>query len=774
MTKKLLVILLTVALMMVLCVFACAASEGYMVDSKGDPTNIKWMLDDENTLTFEIDPSSSNAASTELFNVDPVTGDKGAWNKALPTFAAAKTVIIGDGITAINGTFSKSTVKTVEIPTSLVKLGKNSFAQAGSLKTIYIRGNEPIEGVLDLSTVTSYENNIFLATKNYSTVIFNPAYTGDIPKELFKSSGISKIELPEGVKTVKNGAFTKTASLYTLTILGSDTEFESMDVFLECSVFPRIKAKAGSKAEAFAKENGFTFIDLDTGEVTAGTLELPTPKPEDAPFDPAGATAYGHIEGLYYNTYWAYYKETKTLKFTSGTSTKWNETGSFTRGITDDGWRAYIEEIEHIEIGPYIDKISQGAFENHTALKDVKLGNKISQIDRDAFAGCSSLTAVWRDDKELIEGRADLSKVKNVNNIFDGTGISEVLLSKNTTEITVGLSFGIKTLLTPNITDALKEYCKTNGYNLQNSENPDELYEYWFYIPADLPFCGVRAVWDFDESTGTLTIYGSGAVDDIVNYYGGGSKTAPWFSVKQKIKHVVITDRITAIGKYAFTQCKNLETVQIPDVDGFIILNAAFEKCVGLKSIYRAGTEPIEGTADLSKVHELESYVLENCYLIANVIINDKVVEIGESVFENNPNLANIYGTVGSYAQTWAEENGFSFFDVSEVTPVPIICAPPASTETSSGTVEEESVFDSEYITDIASDSADESESETYPTFIFEIGGTMDLSDSEQLEKLEAGAENNDFSVTSIIITAIVIAVAVVVILVITMRKKGK
>ena len=770
MMKKLFVLPLTVVFMMVLCVFACAESEGYTVDGKGNPTNIKWMLDDENTLTFEIDPSSANAASTELFNVDPVTGDKGAWNKALPTFAAAKTVIIGDGITAINGTFSKSTVKTVEIPTSLVKLGKNAFAQAGSLKTIYIRGNEPTEGVLDLSPVTSYENDVFLATKNYSTVIFNSAYTGDIPKELFKSSGISKLELPEGVKTVKNSAFANVTSLYTLTILGSDTVFESMDVFLGCSVFPRIKAKAGSKAEAFAKENGFTFIDLDTDEISAGTLALPTPKPEDAPFDPTGATAYGHTEGQYYNTYWAYYSETKTLKFISGTSTKWNETGSFTRGIADC-WRAYIGEIEHIEIGPYIDKISQGAFENHTALKDVKLGSKISQIDRDAFKGCSSLTAVWRDDKELIEGRADLSKVKKVNNIFDGTAISEVLLSKNTTEITVGLSFGIKTLLTPNITDALKEYCKTNGYNLQNSENPDELYEYWFYIPTDLPFCGVRAVWDFDESTGTLTIYGSGAVDDIVNYYGGGSKTAPWFSVKQKIKHVVITDRITAIGKYNFTQCKNLETVRIPDTDGFIILNAAFEKCVNLKSIYRAGTDPIEGTADLSKVHALESFAFENCYLIANVIISDKVVEIGESVFENNPNLANIYGTVGSYAETWAEDKGFSFFDASEATPVPITCAPPES----SGAAGEESVLDSDSVLDTEVESVSESESETYPTFIFEIGGTMNPSDSEKLVELKAEAERSDFSALPIIITAIVVAVAVVaVIFVITMRKKGK
>lgn len=767
--KKLFLIFFVTVLFLVLSVGVCALTEGYTVDTNGTPTNIKWVIDDDGVLSFTIDASSTNAASTVLTNIDPVTGDKGAWNKALPTFASAKTVIIGDGITAINGTFSKSAVKTMEIPTSLVKLGKNTFAQATALKTVYIRGNEPEENILDFSNVTSFENNTFLAAKNFVTVKLNSSYKGDIPKELFKSSGISKLELPEGVKTIKNSSFSKTASLYTLTVLGSETVFESMDVFSECSVFPRIKAKAGSKAEAFAKENGFTFIDLDTGVITKGTLQTPTPRPEEADFDPDGATAYGHISGQHYDTYWAYYKETKTLKFTSGTSTKWNETGSFTRGINDDGWRAYIGEIEHVEIGPYIDKISQGAFENHTALKDVKLGSKISQIDRAAFNGCSSLTAVWRDDKELIEGRADLSKIKTVNSIFDGTAITEVLLSKNTTEITVGLSFGIKTLLTPNITETLKEYCKTNGFNLQNSENPEEIYEYWFYIPTDLPFCGARAVWDFDEASGTLTIHGSGAVDDIVNYYGGGSKTAPWFSVKQKIKHVVITERITAIGKYNFTQCKNLETVQIPDVDGFRILNAAFEKCVALRSIYRAGTEPIEGTADFSKVHALESFVLENCYLIANVIISGKVSEIGESVFDNNPNFSNIYGETGSYAQTWAEDKGLSFFDFSVAKPFPITCIPPESTDA------DDMGFDTEYETYFESESTTESEEETFPKFIFEIGGTMSPADSALLEELTAKAQNEDFSPMPIIITLVVVALAVVaVIFILKMRKREK
>ncbi|MBQ8208654.1 MAG: leucine-rich repeat protein [Clostridia bacterium] len=774
--KKLTVLLFSAIMLFVFAIGASAATSGYTVDTENSPTNIKWSLSDDFVLTFEIDASSANKASTVITNIDPVTLEKSAWNKGLASYSGAKTIIIGDGITEIIGTFAKSTAVTIEIPESLVSIGKNTFSSASALETVYIRGNEPEAGVIDLSKVTSLANNVFLSNKKFSTVKLNPDYEGTLPSEIFKNTGISSLEIPAGVTSLKNKSLSKTASLYTLTILGEETFFESVDVFLDNEVFPRIRAKAGSKAEEFAKENGFTFIDLDTGIETPGTRSEPVPKPEDKAFDPTGSTAHGLISGQYYDTYWAFYTETKTLKFISNTSTKWNETGSFSRGITDEAWKPYADQIEHVEIGPYINKISQGALENLTSLKDVKLGPDITQIDKAAFNGCSSLTSIWRSDKEPIEGRADLSKVKIVNSIFDGTAITEVLLSKDTVNIEAALSFGIKTLLTPNITEELKEYCKINGYNLKNSTNSEELYEYWFYVPTDLPFCGARAVWEFNEATGTLTVHGSGAIDDIVNYYGGGSKTAPWFSVKQQIKHIVITERITAIGKYNFAQCKNLETVQIPDVDGFIIANAAFEKCPNLKSIYRAGTEPIEGTADLSKIHSLESFTFETNYLLANVVISDKVSEIGESVFEGDVNLVNVYGIPGSYAQTWAEANGKSFFDISASAPQPIKCTIPESVsdaETTDAPTDSETYVDTDIMTDLI-----DTEEATAPAFIFDIGGDDSTTDTDKAAITDAAADTTEnktsLSVLPVVIAAVVMITAVIAVIMIVITKAKK
>ena len=41
--------------------------------------------------------------------------------------------------------------------------------------------------------------------------------------------------------------------------------------------------------------------------------------------------------------------------------------------------------------------------------------------------------------------------------------------------------------------------------------------------------------------------------------------TIPWTSFNEEIKHVVIDQRITIIGNYAFSNCTSLSLITIPD-----------------------------------------------------------------------------------------------------------------------------------------------------------------------------------------------------------------
>ena len=75
--------------------------------------------------------------------------------------------------------------------------------------------------------------------------------------------------------------------------------------------------------------------------------------------------------------------------------------------------------------------------------------------------------------------------------------------------------------------------------------------------------CGPTAYYYYD-SDGTLVIYGSGAIDYGVTF-------APWYNYSYKITKIIIGDRITNLGEWAFVGCTNAKELTMP-----ITLNAVF------------------------------------------------------------------------------------------------------------------------------------------------------------------------------------------------------
>ena len=81
------------------------------------------------------------------------------------------------------------------------------------------------------------------------------------------------------------------------------------------------------------------------------------------------------------------------------------------------------------------------------------------------------------------------------------------------------------------------------------------------YLPEEIVSsgtCGDDVNWKL-TGDGTLTVSGSGAISD----YNEGK--APWNNIRERIKHVVITNGITKIGNYAFFDCYKIEDVVIAD-----------------------------------------------------------------------------------------------------------------------------------------------------------------------------------------------------------------
>ena len=95
---------------------------------------------------------------------------------------------------------------------------------------------------------------------------------------------------------------------------------------------------------------------------------------------------------------------------------------------------------------------------------------------------------------------------------------------------------------------------------------------------ATVGTCGDDLTWEFDEDTGTLTISGSGEMDDY-SYSG-----SPWYDLRASITEVELGSGITSIGEYAFYQCTGLTEISIPE--GVIVIGAgAFSWCTALTKV---------------------------------------------------------------------------------------------------------------------------------------------------------------------------------------------
>lgn len=97
--------------------------------------------------------------------------------------------------------------------------------------------------------------------------------------------------------------------------------------------------------------------------------------------------------------------------------------------------------------------------------------------------------------------------------------------------------------------------------------------------PETSGICGEKAVWEFDDEMGTLTISGEGEV--------AFEGSAPWYDLDlhRNIKKAVIEEGITVLPEYTFDFCTKLETIELPSTVKSIDPNA-WILCVGLREIF--------------------------------------------------------------------------------------------------------------------------------------------------------------------------------------------
>ena len=142
--------------------------------------------------------------------------------------------------------------------------------------------------------------------------------------------------------------------------------------------------------------------------------------------------------------------------------------------------------------------------------------------------------------------------------------------------------------------------------------------------------CGDSLTWFFDESSGVLTISGSGEMYDyeIINRYG--EIYPPWHMSRAGIRTVTIPEGLTGIGNYAFAGCGNLLSAPIPSTVTKIG-DWAFEDCYQM------------GSADLPDgLVSIGEFAFSGCYGLTEIVIPDTVTSIGGYAFSCCSSLTSV------------------------------------------------------------------------------------------------------------------------------------
>ncbi|MBR3967384.1 MAG: leucine-rich repeat protein [Clostridia bacterium] len=427
------------------------------------PTNIKWEVYPDGTgyaLYLSIDdegyaaayPEGAYKGNTVVYGFTYIHGDKymhqyGYANDLSNNLSAsgkhpwvAKSglsassftkIVVGEGITEFNGgTFvGMNKVTVVEMPSTVSKFEGAPFKGCAALKTVYSRGQTPIEGTFNLSTVKTFaqKNYLFANCEAVENYIFasDAKMTGLYGQEFYKNYALKTLTLPEGISMVQTGVFQQCYALESIVLPASLGTASNQGIraraFYDCTALKTVTfnsnspiiyaATAETKADIIAKHTDNAFWNCTSLE----TINAPIGSTAHA-----FATKFGfntsHTVELYNGDTLAcimtYHPESKKITIDGVNAGSWEWKMSIAEVSTF--MNAYKDKTEHIVFTGIFRKIIPGdAFvgaENLISVCFPKNARVLDYSECRAFANCTSLTTVYfGDEADMKMGVVDFS-----------------------------------------------------------------------------------------------------------------------------------------------------------------------------------------------------------------------------------------------------------------------------------------------------------------------------------------------------------------------------
>ena len=415
-----------------------------------------------------------------------------------------------------------------------------------------------------------YEGNIVIPSSvDYNGTTYSVTSIGNYA--FYPCTSLTSIEIPNSVTSIGEFAFSYCTSLTSIQIPNSVTSIGNT-AFYECDSLTSVVI--GNSVTSIGYSAFFACSSLTSIQIPNSVISI-------------GYSAFRGCSSLI------------SIVVDSG-YTKYDSRNGC-NAIIETASNTLIVGCQNTIIPNSVTSIGNSAFANCDGLTSIRIPNNVTSIGSDAFLYCSSLTSI---------------EIPNsVTSIGDNAFYNCKSLTKITCLATTPPRIGSAAFQNSNYSADL--------YVLAGCKESYEAAEYWnkftniieIGIGTTFRKEGLNYIIIKEGQEVAVAQYDNDSNNNNINKYSGD------IVIPQNVEYGNVTYNVTSIGEYAFYECENLTSIEIPN-SVVSIGDDAFNWCTSLTSI------------DIpNSVTSIGGWAFRNCTILTDVVIGNSVTSIGDWAF---------------------------------------------------------------------------------------------------------------------------------------------